>query len=497
MPQVKKHAISLICTLALSISIAQAQAGWEKYRQQRQSEFKEYIQKNKEEFKNYRDSVNREFASFLEKEWTRFDLQKPEPPIKKPIPVPPVYDPAKPEPKPEELPLAKLPVIPIPEIVAPKQEIGPTIKPIPIPEKTINSIFFGTSIKLKDIAISPMHLPSVAEKDIANYWKLLTNTPYVDIMNEALRIKAELQLNDWGLYQLLNKLFKVYFPKGTVGEQVIFTVFMLNQMEYQAKMGKGNNDELIPLIAFSDNISNCLYFTYNAKTSTRYYAINPSHRDLSSARTYTIDYADAANRMNLGIAAPPLFTVEPVTESLVFNKNTYALKYNKNVVDFYRDYPCAEFSVYAEAPLDKTTLQSIEEQITPNLVNKSQEEAVNWLLHFVQNAFEYKTDHDQFGYEKYFFAEETIASLYSDCEDRAILFTQLVRRLLKMPVVLIYYPGVHLAAAVKFDNANTVGDYVTVDGAKYLICDPTYINANLGMAMPKLKDTPIKVINVR
>jgi hypothetical protein len=166
------------------------------------------------------------------------------------------------------------------------------------------------------------------------------------------------------------------------------------------------------------------------------------------------------------------------------------------MTDFYDTYPLAYFSVFAKASIDNTAWQSVLSQIKPNVSNKSQEDAVNWLLHFVQNAFEYKTDQDNYGYEKWSFVEETLASAYSDCDDRAILFSQLVRHLLGMDVVLVYYPGYHLATAVRFNNPATTGTYIMVDGAKYLICDPTYINANLGMSMPELDNIAVEIIKL-
>ncbi|MDR0427675.1 MAG: hypothetical protein LBH12_03630 [Dysgonamonadaceae bacterium] len=66
-----------------------------------------------------------------------------------------------------------------------------------------------------------------------------------------------------------------------------------------------------------------------------------------------------------------------------------------------------------------------------------------------------------------------------------------------MKVVLVHYPGQHLATAVKFDNPQTDGDHVMVDGVKYLICDPTYINANLGTAMPQLKGGQVELFPVK
>ncbi len=480
----------------LLVGTTAAQSDFEKYKQQQQKAFDEHKQKKRKDFAAYRDSLNREYARFLETKWKAYNLQKPEPPIKKPIPIPPVYDEDTPQPEPVKIPTPEPPVAPvsIPDPVAP---IVPDPEPhAPEPQLSVKTVFFGTDIRLQSIAFPSLRLSGVSERDIANYWRSLVNTPYHDILNETKRIKAELQLNDWGLYQLLGKVFKAYAPGGSANEQVVFEVFMLNQLGYRAKIGRCGN-ELIPLIAFANEVTNCMYFRYGTGAPVNYYTINPSHKDLRSVETCPIDYAEAQNSMNLQINTIPKFTVAPITKTLVFENKPYALKIDKNIVDFYRDYPCVEFSVYAEAPLDPITYKSIDAEIAPKVINKSQTEAVNWLLHFVQKAFEYKTDDDQFSYEKFFFAEETIESSFSDCEDRSILFAQLVRNLLKMPVVLVYYPGVHLATAVKFNDTSLAGDYIMVNGDKYLICDPTYINADLGLAMPQLKYTPVKVYNVR
>jgi len=88
------------------------------------------------------------------------------------------------------------------------------------------------------------------------------------------------------------------------------------------------------------------------------------------------------------------------------------------------------------------------------------------LINFVQTAFDYKTDGDQFGYEKPFFVDELFYYPYSDCEDRAVLYSYLVRTLMGLDVVLLEYPN-HMATAVCFDE-NIDGDYVTVGGKNIL-----------------------------
>ena len=80
-----------------------------------------------------------------------------------------------------------------------------------------------------------------------------------------------------------------------------------------------------------------------------------------------------------------------------------------------------------------------------------------------------------------------------DCEDRAILFSNLVKDLLSgLDAVLLDYPN-HIASAVRF-NEDISGDYILLDGKKYLICDPTYIGAPIGMCMDRFKSVPPEII---
>ena len=113
----------------------------------------------------------------------------------------------------------------------------------------------------------------------------------------------------------------------------------------------------------------------------------------------------------------------------------------------------------------------------------------------MQTAFDYRTDDEQFGQERPLFADETLYYPYSDCEDRAILYAVLVRDLLGLDVVLLHYPG-HLATAVCFGD-DTPGDYMSIGGRKYIVCDPTYIGAPIGLAMPQYKQTPAEIVRIR
>jgi hypothetical protein len=514
MTKISRTIICLAAVVLLSAGAVDAQDDFDKYVRERRTAFERYKQQEQDKFNRFRDSVNREYAAWLEKRWDVFKLQKEEPPIKTPVSEPPVYDLTAPKPTPAKIPVITPseplppltptkppPTQPLPTQPLPTQPLPPA-KPQPPteqrPDNVVKAVFFGTPIVVKEFSQQrPKPMAGVSEKDVAAYWSALNKLPYNEWVNEIRQIATDLNLNDWGIYLLTEKLFTVRFPTGTVNEQVVFTVFMLNQLNYRAKIGI-NRNELVPLLAFQNKIYNATFFRYGSDDGEiRYSAFNPQHKDLSSIKACSTDYPDASRNIDMSIESMPLLTESRRVKAVVYNDNSYEISYNKNLVDFYATYPCVDFSVYAEAPFDRKTLQDVESHIAPDVRNKSQEEAVNLLLHFVQLYFEYKTDTQQFGYERWLFAEETIASSYSDCEDRSILFAQLARRILGMKTVLIYYPGTHLATAVKFDNPKTDGDYVTVDGAKYLICDPTYKRAGLGAAMPKLQGTEVNIIKLK
>ena len=103
------------------------------------------------------------------------------------------------------------------------------------------------------------------------------------------------------------------------------------------------------------------------------------------------------------------------------------------------------------------------------------------------------TDGKQFNKENYLLPIETLHYPYSDCEDRASLFSWLVEDLLGLDAVLLDYPG-HIAAAVKFTKTPK-GDTIYHKGNTYTVTDPTYINASVGMAMPQFKDLRPKILN--
>jgi hypothetical protein len=174
-------------------------------------------------------------------------------------------------------------------------------------------------------------------------------------------------------------------------------------------------------------------------------------------------------------------------KTLSFNEygNTYnvSFEYNQNLIDFMATYPQADYETYFNAPVDSRTYSAIASDLKKYIDGKKAGDAMNFVLHFVQKSFVYERDNQQFGREKVMFATETLYFDKSDCEDRAVLFSYLIKELFDISVVGVKYKD-HMATALYVPME---GDSIKAGQRKLVIADPTYINASIGQSMPKYR----------
>lgn len=491
--------LSVVAFLAFGITCA-AQDSYEEFRKRAQAQFQQFKEQKQSEFEAYRDRVNREYAEFMSREWAEF---KTEPAMS----VPPSSEPPKPvladpsdKPFVDQLPFESVkphpPVLPQPTPLLPEPEPTPTPQPEPTPQEdavpAVSFDFYGKRCSVPFDDALRLSLKDNSEKSVAKAWKLLSAQASIPTINGCVNLGKSLRLSDWGYLRLVEKLAEAAFP-GEKDEATVLKMFLLTQSGYKVRIGN-NGQRLVILIPSDDEIYNYSYVNVNR---TKYYVID-QNRGPSSLRVYDQEFP-REQMFSLVLREQPAL---PMNASA---KRNFTSKYgegistdvtvNKNLVAFYDDYPLSnrwDANVYASLSDDA------KEQLYPALrqaINgKSQVEAANILLRFVQTAFDYKTDEEQFGYERALFPDETLYYPYSDCEDRAILYSTLVRELLDLNVVLVHYPG-HLATAVRFDT-DVNGDYFNLDAEKYVVCDPTYINANVGMAMPSYKRAQAEIVRL-
>lgn len=357
--------------------------------------------------------------------------------------------------------------------------------------------FYGTLITLRyDSAMKVIPMKKVDAKAISTFWEKQSKSDYENILKQLKFYRNSLSLNDWGYHLLVYKTGEKIFGQRDKNNIKLFSWFILSKSGFESKIGYNSNNVFL-LIPSKNNLFGISFLNINGR---KYYALSFDGKvtKMGSIFTYRAKYPGSEDLMDYGIYKTPEIEKKVKTKDLKFKYRgkpySIPVKYNKSVADFFEYYPQTEFEVYFNASVSPEAGYSMIKGLRPIISGKTEGEAVNIIMRFVQTAFKYKTDNGQFGREKYLLPDETLFYPYSDCEDRSILFAYLVRSLLDLEVVGLHYPG-HMATAVRFKDGIR-GDFVTYKGKKYIVCDPTYVNADIGMAMPKYKRVNPKVIKI-
>lgn len=462
-----------------------------------QDDFQKWLEKDQKQFKSFLSKEDKAFSDFLKQEWKPFRSVKgvrrdkaPKPvelPVAKEKPV------VKPEIKPQ--PLKKLPEIPK-EPVATKR---PLPKPIERPKvQRFSFTFLDVPLQLdykKDFNLE-LSAP-INNKTVSRAWETLSGSPgYKNMVGQLVTLRGEMALNDWGWIQLVQSFARQLLPDSE-NKQILLIWFILNKSGYDARTAYSQNTIYL-LFPSSNRIYGNSYITIGG---VKYYflkTVNSRFHLDKKVYTYKKTYKNDNKKVSLDVSGTPRLTNEILHKKLTFtfrgNPYSIPVRYEKDVVTFFRAYPQTQLQVYFDAPMSTEANSSLLSALRPYVENKTELEAVNFLLRFVQTSFAYETDDRQFGREKYLMPEETLFYPNSDCEDRAILFAYLVKHLLGMPVVGLDYPG-HIATAVSF-NAPVPGTSVMYRDRGFTICDPTYVNADAGMVMPQYRKVAPKIINL-
>lgn len=350
-------------------------------------------------------------------------------------------------------------------------------------------MYGGLAFYLNNSLNRKCSLNGLNENAIADAYEALCNSDYKPLLADCAQIRKDLRLNDWGVFTLVRQIADTYC--GTANESIVMQQFLLNEMGYKARMArKATEDKMMLFVATDCSIYAHPYITLNGQN---YYNLSGNNEQCQFYMCQK-DSPKAKNSVGMQLKEAPLFpgTVVSSTHQAKGSAARVTVDVPKALMDFYKDYPQCDYSVYFNAPVNAAMENRILSSLAPLVQGRNEADAANILINFVQTAFQYQTDGQQFGYEKPFFVEELFYYPYSDCEDRAMLFSYLVRKLLGLDVVLLDYPE-HIATAVRF-NGNVSGDYLMVNGRKYIVCDPTYIGASIGMTMPRYKTVSAKVL---
>ena len=444
---------------------------------------------------------------------------KPETPAPVPAPVPtsqpaaPATKPSCPNAKPA-CPNAK-PAAPATKPACPNakpacpnaQPAAPTTKPVVVPvvppaakpsaptgelftassdKQMVN--FCGQKVYVDKSLKGVCSIGNMRENAIADAYEAMCKADYKALVDDCRKVKKELNLNDWGIFLFVREASKTLCTDENAA--VVMQQFLLNELGYKSKMARrADRNQMLLFVAADCQVYGHPYFT---KDGLNYYNLTSNE----SCQFYMCqeDSPKAKSKLNMQVNHAPALNAGMVNSVHKNRSGSVAVSVDvpKSLMEFYGSMPQCDYSVYVNAEVNPSVASKVLSTLAPLVNGKSEAEAANLLINFVQTGFQYATDQEQFGYEKPFFVEELFYYPYCDCEDRSVLYSYLVRNLLKLDVVLLDYPN-HIATAVCF-NENVSGDFVTVGGKKYVVCDPTYIGASIGKAMPQFKNVAAKVL---
>ena len=329
---------------------------------------------------------------------------------------------------------------------------------------------------------------NMRENAIADAYEAMCKADYKALVDDCRKVKKELNLNDWGIFLFVREASKTLCTDENAA--VVMQQFLLNELGYKSKMARrADRNQMLLFVAADCQVYGHPYFT---KDGLNYYNLTSNE----SCQFYMCqeDSPKAKSKLNMQVNHAPALNAGMVNSVHKNRSGSVAVSVDvpKSLMEFYGSMPQCDYSVYVNAEVNPSVANKVLSTLAPLVNGKGEAEAANLLINFVQTGFQYATDQEQFGYEKPFFVEELFYYPYCDCEDRSVLYSYLVRNLLKLDVVLLDYPN-HIATAVCF-NENVSGDFVTVGGKKYVVCDPTYIGASIGKAMPQFKNVAAKVL---
>lgn len=388
----------------------------------------------------------------------------------------------------------------------------PLSEVVPVPEKANDYMtfdVFGTQCSVRIGDNCRIRLAGLSGDNVADALGEFTKPQFDNMLYDCLQERKKHHFSDWAYYQMLLALTDKFYGKHT-NEATLVLGFLYSQSGYKMRYAHDANTLYI-LVSSQYNIFKKSFFYVDGEC---YYLLD----DIGDDAKLAICKAKFPKEspLSLRISAVQDFSDNPTLERTITSPMnpdfSFTITSNKNYLAFYETYPSSytdnnfmtRWAMYANTPLEKGITAQLYPKMKEKLEGMTPLEKVQQLDWWVQGTvdikrenpnqgcFLYAFDDDVWGGDRAFFGEETFFYPYCDCEDRSILLSHLVRDLVDLDVVLVYYPG-HLAMAVNFPE-DIPGDHIMLDGRKFTVCDPTYVGSEVGETMPTMKDKSTTVI---
>lgn len=451
-------------------------------------------------FEKIRSNLNEQFAKTIEGVWASYNVLEGIPAPVRPGPerpvVAPEVTPQKPAPAPVELIPGKLsvPAAPIKPIdLAVPENPRPRLAEEP---RVMQFDFYGTVCQIRPCDLSWLHA-GTEPGSVASGWKKVSSDKQTQqLVDDCVRLRESMSLPDIGYMWLLEAVAAEVCP-GDKSSQAFLVTYLLNQSGYDARVGTTRSG--LTVLFHPDML---IYANKRVEIDGKDYYIRDKELADQNVFTYKENFYKDGIPLRMAPDRLPLLGEKgpehEYSSSRWLTEPEFKVTVNEPTVKFLGDYPQISWEHYARAPLSREFKENVVETIRQRTKgeNLNALDGVRKILSFIQYGFDYKTDQNQYGYEKVNFPDENFYYPFNDCEDRSILFAALVHEIYGLDVVLLHYPA-HLAAAVDFGDPTVKGDYFNLGGKHYVVCDPTFIGAPVGMCMPQYRGVQPEIFTLK
>ena len=216
-------------------------------------------------------------------------------PVQKPVapkkePVAPNEKPVTPKQEPVDVPKVQQPATPVQHPVVQTPKPSAPSGPLHTAGSGRSKVtYLGQSFYFSDNLKGKCTLAGVTENKIADAYETLCKSEYKPLLKELRQAAAEMQMNDWGLYRLVEAVAKAFC--STDNEAVVMQQFIFNELGYKTKMARENGKSHMILFVATD----CAVYghPFFEKDGQRYYCMS-----LSKPCQFLMCQQDAASARN-------------------------------------------------------------------------------------------------------------------------------------------------------------------------------------------------------
>ncbi len=353
--------------------------------------------------------------------------------------------------------------------------------------------FYGKEMKIHYTpSLRNISLGKGTGKHIAKFWQYLSDQEFNPVLFQLYQYKEELKLNDYQYYLLVRLFAENLFSKSKNGESLLFTVFILNQTGYDARIARLNGEKesrLVILLPLFEDAYNLSYVTLG---NNKYYIAenNLSKKELQgNIQVYEKAFASATH--------PVSFRLDPTQSAIAPLYGKFqGYTFNERLAQMQADLPAGTLPLYATANFNELMEKTFRYKMKPELdsmVQKKQDENLKRILSerekqemkiLYLNAFlnrcltcQSKQSARLNGcllYPDMMFMKKGSG----DILDRSLLLCQIANRILEIPAVLLIYPDFAMAAVALAEGEAPEGspfgqcDCIEIDGKRYYLCGP-------------------------